>query len=264
MWASRGRDVHLIDGQSKQLQDSLRYIEKLRHAAQNLESRQGNIKTHTPEAIKEVLQDSWLVVECIPEKLPLKRDIIRQLDDIAPRDTIIASNSSSYSISEIIEGLDLKNDRRILSAHSYWPPETCAIEIMGHQNTDPSIVSELMDRCREHGFKPFAVQRDSTGYIYNRIWAAIKREALLAASEKVASPAEIDAIFKDVLKTEKGPFEQMDVVGLDVVLDIEEHYAAKRRDVPAEPREYLKELIKKGQLGVKSGQGFYDYHDDGM
>ena len=93
-----------------------------------------------------------------------------------------------------------------------------------------------------------------------RIWAAIKREALLTASEGVATPEEIDGIFKDVLKTPKGPFEQMDVVGLDVVLNIEDHYAEKRENIPAEPREYLKKFIGKGDLGVKSGRGFYKYN----
>ena len=92
-----------------------------------------------------------------------------------------------------------------------------------------------------------------------RIWAAIKREALLTASEGVATPQEIDAIFKSVLKTPKGPFEQMDVVGLDVVLDIEEHYAAQRSNIDLEPRTYLKEFVKKGTLGVKSGKGFYEH-----
>lgn len=92
-----------------------------------------------------------------------------------------------------------------------------------------------------------------------RIWAAIKRESLLAASEGVATPEEIDQIFKSVLKTPKGPFEQMDVVGLDVVLDIEEHYAAERGNIPEEPRLYLKDFIAGGKLGVKSGQGFYEY-----
>lgn len=96
-----------------------------------------------------------------------------------------------------------------------------------------------------------------------RIWAAIKRESLLAASEGVATPEEIDQIFKSVLKTPKGPFEQMDVVGLDVVLDIEEHYAAQRGNIPEEPRSYLKGLIADGKLGVKSGQGFYPYGGGG-
>ena len=92
-----------------------------------------------------------------------------------------------------------------------------------------------------------------------RIWAAIKRESLLAASEGIATPQEIDQIFKSVLKTPKGPFEQMDVVGLDVVLDIEEHYAEKRGNIPTEPRTYLKGLIAEGKLGVKNGKGFYEY-----
>jgi 3-hydroxyacyl-CoA dehydrogenase len=82
---------------------------------------------------------------------------------------------------------------------------------------------------------------------------------LLAASEGVATPQEIDSIFKNVLKTPKGPFEQMDVVGLDVVLDIEEHYAEKRGDIPAKPREYLRQFTEQGALGVKSGRGFYEY-----
>lgn len=66
-------------------------------------------------------------------------------------------------------------------------------------------------------------------------------------------------MFKGVLKTPKGPFEQMDVVGLDVVLDIEQHYADARGDVPSAPREYLERFLRNGHLGVKSGRGFYDY-----
>lgn len=82
---------------------------------------------------------------------------------------------------------------------------------------------------------------------------------MLVAAEGVAVPSEIDAVFKDVLKAEKGPFELMDIVGLDVVLDVEEHYAAVRANIDAKPREYLKAQIKKGRLGVKNGMGFYDH-----
>lgn len=94
----------------------------------------------------------------------------------------------------------------------------------------------------------------------HRIWAAIKRETLLTLSEGVCSPQEIDAIFKDVLKTPKGPCEQMDVVGLDVVLDIENHYAESRPGLPEEPRSFLQKMIKDGRLGVKNGKGFYEYN----
>ena len=120
----------------------------------------------------------------------------------------------------------------------------------------------MMSQCRKHGFSPFHVKRDSLGYMYNRIWAAIKREALMVVEEGVATPREVDAIFKDVLKTPKGPCEQMDVVGLDVVLDIEEHYAEKRGEsLPEAPRRLLREMIQEGKLGVKNGTGFYDYEN---
>lgn len=95
--------------------------------------------------------------------------------------------------------------------------------------------------------------------ILHRIWAAIKREALLTAAEGAGTPEEIDAIFRGVLKTEKGPFELMDIVGLDVVFDIEQHYAAARRDIPEQPRSYLASYLEKGHLGAKSGRGFYRY-----
>ena len=136
-----------------------------------------------------------------------------------------------------------------------------AIEIMGHKDTDPSIIRLILEECKAHGFSPFHVQKSSIGYIYNRIWAAIKRETLLVLSEDVCSPEEIDAIFKDVLKTPKGPCEQMDVVGLDVVRDIENHYADSRSGIPSEPREYLNKMIEDGRLGIKNGQGFYDYRN---
>lgn len=93
----------------------------------------------------------------------------------------------------------------------------------------------------------------------SRIWAAIKREALLTVSEGIASPKEVDDIFKEVLKTPKGPCEQMDVVGLDVVLDIEEHYAETREGLPEAPRELLRKMIADKKLGVKSGEGFFKY-----
>lgn len=82
---------------------------------------------------------------------------------------------------------------------------------------------------------------------------------MFALDEGVASPQEIDGIFKAVLKTPKGPCEQMDVVGLDVVLDIENHYADVRPGLPEEPRKYLQQMIAQGRLGVKAGSGFFEY-----
>ncbi|KAJ5555649.1 hypothetical protein N7535_008082 [Penicillium sp. DV-2018c] len=261
MWSSRGGTVHLVDLREQQLQDGLKYVDKLRAETKDHTGDWGKIETSNPSSLESTLKDAWLVVECVPENLKLKQKIITQLDELAPESTIIASNSSSYGVFEIIEGLSLKHGARVMSAHCYWPPETSAIEIMGHKDSKPALIELMLSQCKEHGFSPFHVKRNSIGYIYNRIWAAIKRETLLTLSEGVATPSEIDAIFKDVLKTPKGPCEQMDVVGLDVVLDIENHYAESRDGIPTEPRDYIRQMIRDGKLGVKNGAGFYGYEE---
>ncbi|KAH8704974.1 3-hydroxyacyl-CoA dehydrogenase [Talaromyces proteolyticus] len=266
MWTRLGRPVYLIDQNNEQLSrawtdiQSLRSSKEFEYISKDFDSW-GSVSL-TPASssdFKKALRDSWLVVESVPEKLDLKRKVLEQLSEASSPESIIASNSSSYSISEILQGLKVKNNERFVSLHSYWPPETPAIEIMGSEQTKPEIIDLLMEETRKHGFQPFHVRRQSTGYIYNRIWAAIKREALFVVQEGVATPKEVDDIFKNVLKTPSGPFQLMDVVGLDVVLDIENHYAEDRAGIPEEPRVLLKDMIAEKKLGVKTGRGFYEY-----
>ncbi|KAK0117897.1 hypothetical protein ONS95_012213 [Cadophora gregata] len=260
MWSSRGRPVNLVDQAPAALEGALKDIDHFKNTIGKADGHGGGIVlTFRGNELGEALSGAWLAVENVPESLELKRSVIQQLDNIADAETIVASNSSSFTVQEIIEGLDLQHASRCVSLHSYWPPETPAIEIMGSTITKSEIITRLMDECKTHGFDPFHVKKTSNGYIYNRIWAAIKREALFVAAEGVATPAEIDAIYKSVLKTPKGPFEQMDTVGLDVVKDIEEHYAENRESLPQEPRDLLARMIREGKLGVKSGEGFYEY-----
>ncbi|KAJ5988014.1 hypothetical protein N7481_003224 [Penicillium waksmanii] len=261
MWSRLGRPVYLVDKNPTQLIRARQEIEQLRTNTPSLAepTQWGEVICSPANDLTASLSKSWLVVECLPESLALKRSIMQQLGDQAGPGTIVASNSSSYDIVELMHGLKTKHPSNFVSLHSYWPPETPAIEIMESTETNSKIISLLMEQTKAHGFDPFHVRRPSTGYIYNRIWAAIKRETLLALSEGVATPAEIDCIFKSVLKTLKGPCEQMDIVGLDVVLDIEKHYAELRPGLPEEPRKLLQEMIAQGKLGVKSGTGFFEH-----
>ena len=111
-----------------------------------------------------------------------------------------------------------------------------------------------------YGLRPFLVRRESTGFIFNRIWAAIKREALDVVAGGVSTPDDVDEMWKLLFGTEIGPFRAMDQVGLDVVYDIEEHYAAENPTLPAGPRNLLRRYLDAGKLGVKTGAGFYaDY-----
>ncbi|KAF2649840.1 3-hydroxyacyl-CoA dehydrogenase [Lophiostoma macrostomum CBS 122681] len=261
MWSNCGRPVNLIDRDEKQLQASIHEVNTFRSTFPKFKTAQewGKVSKFPYAQLREALSNAWLVLECLPESLQLKRRIIAELEQHAPENAILASNSSSYTIGEIIAGVQLKRPERTVSMHSYWPPETCPLEIMGHDETDPDIIPSLLEESARHGFQPFHVRRESVGYLYNRVWAAIKREALLTLSEGVSTLQELDDIFKAVLKTPKGPCEQMDVVGLDVVLDIEEHYAQTRSGIPQAPRDLLKQMVAEGNLGVKSGQGFYKY-----
>ncbi|HEY6750855.1 MAG TPA: 3-hydroxyacyl-CoA dehydrogenase family protein [Rubrobacteraceae bacterium] len=130
----------------------------------------------------------------------------------------------------------------------------------------PSIVdflsqASVFSTSFSSGLVPFRLRRESDGFIFNRIWAAIKRESLMVVEEGVAPPEDVDAMWEIFTRAGVPPFRLMDRVGLDVVLDIEEHYAAVRDGIPEGPRKLLHEYIDQGWLGVKSGRGFYEYTD---
>jgi 3-hydroxyacyl-CoA dehydrogenase len=194
----------------------------------------------------------------VPERLGIKKTIFTDLDSLAPQDAILASNSSSYPSSQIIERVTKPS--RVVNTHYYMPPEQIAVEVMSCGKTSDAVIADLMERLPLYGVVPFHVRKESVGFIFNRIWAAVKRESLEVVEEGVSTPAEVDHIFEILLGTHGGPFRLMDKVGLDVVLDIEEHYAAIRPDLSAGSRKLLKQYIKEGRLGLKTGKEFYtDY-----
>lgn len=208
--------------------------------------------------VEDAVADAWLVVESIPEHLELKRSIFAQLEAAAPRDAILASNSSSYPSRLIVAGLSTTD--RMLNTHFYMPPTQIAVDVMSCGNTSQDVLEFVLATFPEYGLRPFLVRRESTGFIFNRIWAAIKRESLAVVAEGVSTPDDVDEMFKLALLTDLGPFRAMDQVGLDVVYDIEEHYAKGNPALPTGPRELLRRYLDAGKLGVKSGEGFYtDY-----
>jgi len=171
-----------------------------------------------------------MVIEAVPEKLDLKRKVFGQLDAIAEPDAILASNSSSLPTSQMID--EVEHPERVLNTHYQQPPELNSVELMSCGKTDEG---------------------------FNRIWASIKRECLMVVEEGVASPGDVDRMWEIFTKPGIPPFELMDRVGLDVVLNIEERYAKVRDGIPEEPRNLLREYIDSGRLGVNSGRGFYDH-----
>ncbi len=203
------------------------------------------------------LKDAWLVMESTPEDLEVKKEIFKRVDALCEPDAILASNSSSYSSSAFADSV--KNPARLLNTHFLMPPGITPVELMSCGQTDPAVIQLLVDVLPGYGLTPYVVQRESRGFIFNRVWAAIKRETLAVVAEGVASPEVVDAIYSQATGAQPGPFRLMDTVGLDVVLSIEENYAQHRPGLPEGPRILLKKMIAEGRLGVKSGRGFYDY-----
>ena len=209
------------------------------------------------ESLDEALDDAWLAVESVSERLNIKIPLWGEIDRAAPPDTIFATNSSSYPSRLMAERV--RDKTRLCNMHFYMPPELNAVDLMSDGETDRGLLDSLLTVLPEFGVYPFEARRECTGFIFNRIWAAIKRESLAVVAEGVARPEDVDGMFKVNWCLPAGPFQLMDQVGLDVVLDIENNYADEIPSLPVHVRELLRTYVDAGKLGVKTGEGFYSY-----
>ena len=256
MFAAHGVDVRIYDLAEEQQHAAVDYV------SQNLPALEGGLTGFAPGRVSaeadlaEAVDSAWLVVEAIPERLELKNQVFGQLDELAPADAILASNSSSYASRLFLD--KVHHPERVLNIHFYMPPKQNAVDVMSCGETDRDVTDFVMATLPQFGLYPFEARRESTGFIFNRIWAAVKRESLEVVAEGVSTPQEVDRMFEINTGSSAGPFRMMDQVGLDVVLDIEEHYCAEHPEYPEGPRQLLRTYLQQGRLGVKSGAGFYD------
>jgi 3-hydroxybutyryl-CoA dehydrogenase len=259
MLATQGGEVRIFDTSSEQQAAAVAFVAtELPNLVEGLPDASAG-RVVASDDLAAAVADTWLVIEALPERLELKKQVFGELDQVAPTDAILATNSSSFPSSLMIERVS--RPERVVNTHFYMPPLSNAVEVMSCGRTDQQVIALLTETLRSYGVVPFEVRAESVGFIYNRIWAAIKREALAVVAEGVATPDEVDEIFKLSLHAPYGPFRAMDLVGLDVALDIEEHYAAIRDGIGEAPRRLLREYIDEGRLGVKSGHGFYDDYE---
>jgi 3-hydroxybutyryl-CoA dehydrogenase len=258
VYAAGGSDVRIFDTSPEQCEAAREYVEQCVADVQRALDlrRDGTGRVEIADDLSRAVEDAWMVVEAITERVDVKTDVFGELDRMASPDAILATNSSSLPSRLIID--KVQHPDRVLNTHYQQPPELNAVELMSCGETDPGIIDALMDKLPEYGLAPFRVRRESDGFIFNRIWAAIKRECLMVVEEDVASPEDVDEMWRIFTRAGVAPFQLMDRVGLDVVLAIEEHYADVRDGLPEGPRKLLRSYIDEGRLGVKSGRGFYD------
>jgi 3-hydroxyacyl-CoA dehydrogenase len=252
MWMAAGFDVILCEKETSDHDAALEYIDtNIGTQAAKMGTKPATVKVTT--SMKEAVEKAWMVVEAVPEILEMKIDILGQVDQLTLPDCIIATNSSSLRSSQMLA--NTKKNYRILNGHYYMPPDQLYFELMSCGHTDPDIFPFLMEKATIAGFKPVRARNESTGLVFNRIWAGIKRECLLALADGVTDGATIDEMFKSWFQATKGPCLMMDTVGLDTVYNIENVYA---KELHTDPRakDWLKTAyVDQGNLGAKSGKG---------
>lgn len=157
------------------------------------------------------MSNAWLIVEAIPEKLDLKISTFAELESAAPKEAILASNSSSYKSGEMLGKVQGATKTRIPNTHYYMPPDSMTVDVMTDGYTDPELISFLVERQRDAGTVPYVARRESTGLIFNRIWTAVKREVLTILAEGVSVPSEIDELWVSMFsKGDYGPCRMID------------------------------------------------------
>lgn|SRR5690606_26581988 len=216
---------------------------------------------HTAASLEDVdWQKVDVVIECIPERLDIKRALFAQLETLARPDTLLASNSSSFPISAIAEGLSSAG--RMVGLHFFMPAHlTPLVEVVCGKQTQEESAQNLHSFMRQCGMVPVLVKRDLPGFLANRLQHALAREAFYLIDEGVASPEDVDAAVRfgfGFRFLAAGPVLQRDHAGLEV------HCAAGATMYPSlasntEPARCLSERVAQGKFGMKSGEGFFKW-----
>lgn len=161
------------------------------------------------EDLATAVKDCWLVFEAVPEILPLKESTFADLEKCAPEDCIFGSNSSSFKSGELLSKVKESTKKRVLNTHYMMPPQAIIVELMTSGHTHPEIFPFIEARHKEAGLHPVTALKESSGFIFNRIWAAIKREVLSVLAEGVSTPEVIDAIWREQYASPIGPCQMM-------------------------------------------------------
>ncbi len=205
--------------------------------------------------LEESVPGADLVIEAIPEQMALKKEVFARVAELVSDDCLLASNTSSLSVSEIAEVI--KNPERFLGMHYFNPPPIMKLcEIVKGAKTSVEAVTLARAIAEKQGREPIVV-KDRPGFASSRLGLVLGLEAIRMVEEEVASPEDIDKAMKLGYRHPMGPLELTDLVGLDVRLSIAQYLAATLDDRRFDPPDLLKQMVAEGKLGKKSGEGFY-------
>jgi len=214
-------------------------------------------RIHPTLDLKEAVADVDLVIEAIPEIVELKKQTFKEVDSFAPSHTIIASNTSSISITEL--GSATNRPEKVCGMHFFNPPQLMKlVEIIKGAKTSNGTIQTVMETAKKMGKETVLVKKDVPGFIVNRILIPALNEAVALYWEGVADRDDIDKAVKLGLNWPMGPLMLLDYIGADTVLSITE-VLSKEIDVKFQANPGLKQMVRARLLGRKTGKGFYDW-----
>ena len=260
--ACAGYNVTMVDIEQAYVDRGLATIEKSlaklvskeRITQADADAARGRITTAID---RQACADCDLVVEAVPEILSLKQEIFAELDQICKPETILASNTSSISISTIAEATN--RPEQVIGMHFMNPvPIMKLVEIINGKQTSDATNAAVIEASATMG-KTALSCNDAPGFVSNRILCPMLNEAILTLQEGVAEPEAIDGIMKLGMNHPIGPLALSDLIGLDTVLHIMNVLHEGMGDDKYAPAQLLKDMVAEGKLGRKSGQGFYTY-----
>lgn len=254
------RDIkqEFLDNGIAKIREGLQFlVDKGKMKAEEMRAMAGE-RIRTTTDMKKAVADAQIVIEAVPEIMDLKKSVFKEISDLAPADAILATNTSTMSVSEI--GGVVDNPSRFLGMHFFNPVTRMKlVEIIYGEKTGEDAAELLAQVTRRFDKLPVKVLKDRPGFIVNRISAP--NQALLSAilDEGKIRPDELDAGMKK-LGAKMAPFETADFVGLDVFCHTLDYYS-KTLSPQYKPGKFLSGKISKGELGMKSGKGIYEWKD---
>jgi len=252
------RDVEqeFIDNGMRMINNSLqRFLKK--GVVTEAEIKEVLARVHPTLDLKEAVADSDLIIEAVPEKAELKKNLLAEVDKFAKPEAIIASNTSSISITQIASATN--RPEKVCGMHFFNPPQLMKlVEIIRGAKTSDETINVVVEASKKMGKETVIVKKDSPGFIVNRVIVPALNEAISLVHEGIADPEDIDKAITLGLNWPMGPLKLLDYLGLDTHLSITE-VLQDEIDPKYRPCPLLRQMVRAGLLGRKTGKGFYDW-----